>query len=166
MKNNLLFIVLLCFSAACKFDIVEHEIKTVSQMKGSIENLPDSTHLQILSFSGYNEDQKDVWTQVVAYDPNTGRRLRIISALVFRNPIKEFMTYREINILDKKLQLSIDSLNLEGLDEDAKEAFNQLLPQINYSFNFSSPDSIKVFFNPNFKEMEEGSLPIIIGRLE
>lgn len=166
MRNSLLFSVLLCFLGGCNFDIVEHEVKTVAQIKGSIIGLTDSTLLQVLCFSGYNENQKDVWTQVVAYDPNKGERLRIISPLVFGKSVREFMTYRTISFTDEKSQINIDSLNLEGLDEEAKEAINQIIPQINYTFTYSNTDSIKVFFNPKFKEIEEQSLPIVIGRLE
>lgn len=152
---------------SCDFSTITFDVKKVEDIPGHICTLTNNTPLKVISFSGFDSERKDIWTQTIAQDTITGDTIRIITPQFYKTKIVQYMTYHHIDFdevkalsLIGKTDLKIDSDNLENLISD----FND--NKIDTHFNEKSFNEIKVFFNPKYKNEENRTLRIVIGQLK
>ncbi len=153
---------------SCDFSTVELDVKQISEMPGELDTIPDSTALEMVSFSGFNPDSNQIWTQTIAYQLPERRLIRIITPQQYGIKVEEKMVYRKINI-DFMMAETIDVTGLGGdIEGESLEKVLKIFSELGKSsladkINY---DTVKVFFNPKFKETENQNLPIVVGKLE
>ena len=164
MKHLLIIITSIFLLSSCDFSVIQLEVKSISQIDGDIDSLKNNTELKIISFSGFDEKQTDVWIQYIVKDTLTNNQYRIITPQYYHKQIKPKMKYHIIK-LDELIALN----SLNSISE-SNDDINELLKSIKGT-NFNDVingeySKIKVFFNPQFENIESQNLPIIIGELE
>lgn len=170
----LLLLLSSCFILSCTETTTDFEVKRLSKIRGKRTEIADSTVFQLVSFSGYDVQQKEVSPQIIARCKKDDRLYRIIVLPMFADyPVNNTMSFRIADKLNLEALKTISEAELPastGLNEAMEEGIRKSRTDFTAAKidNYLKRDEekIKVFFNPAKKEFEDQELPIIIGWVE
>lgn len=167
MKELFIIITSVLIFTSCDFSTIEFEIKKIAEIPGNIDSLPNNSQLNIICYSGFQEKQKNVWTQCIAIDTITKAKYRIITPQFFKTRIHKTMTYQQITRDDILLASALSGLNTDTKSKSLNELIHKAKEaKLSEAFEQDTFDNIQIFFNPRFTKDENQTLPIIIGKLE